>query len=209
MGEMKEAAILIVEDEKVIALSTRMVLERKGYRVIDMVESGEEAIETVKREKPDLVIMDIQLAGKLNGIETTHILNEHDDIPVVYASAYSDREILEKAKITSPYSFIVKPIKERELEIVIEIALERARMQKQQQELIAELREALHKVKTLKGLLPICANCKKIRDDEGYWHQVEEYIQNHSDADFTHGICPDCAKILYPDIFKEDGTEED
>jgi hypothetical protein len=64
--------------------------------------------------------------------------------------------------------------------------------------LILELRDALAHVKTLSGLLPICANCKKIRDDKGYWHSVEVYVRDHSEADFSHGMCPDCAKELYP-----------
>ena len=61
-----------------------------------------------------------------------------------------------------------------------------------------KLMKALKEIKTLSGLLPICASCKKIRDDKGYWNQMEGYIQQHSDAQFSHGICPDCAKILYP-----------
>lgn len=63
-----------------------------------------------------------------------------------------------------------------------------------------KLLNAMNEIKTLSGLLPICASCKKIRDDKGYWNQIERYIQQHSDAQFTHGICPDCAKRIYPDI---------
>ena len=66
--------------------------------------------------------------------------------------------------------------------------------------LIHDLQDALANVKSLSGLLPICASCKKIRDDKGYWSQVESYIQKHSDATFTHGLCPDCIKKLYPDL---------
>ena len=66
---------------------------------------------------------------------------------------------------------------------------------------IAELQEALAEVKTLSGLLPICATCKKIRDDQGYWNQIEAYIGEHSEAEFSHGICPGCAKKLYPEIY--------
>ncbi len=78
----------------------------------------------------------------------------------------------------------------------------------ERERLIAELQEALSKVKTLSGLIPICASCKKIRDDRGYWNQVEAYIGKHSDAKFSHGICPDCAKKLYPELFEEEGAEE-
>jgi transcriptional regulator with GAF, ATPase, and Fis domain len=80
---------------------------------------------------------------------------------------------------------------------------ERKRAEEQREKLIAELREALARVKTLSGLLPICAACKKIRDDQGYWHQVEVYVRDHSEADFTHGICPDCRQRLYPGLYPE------
>lgn len=71
---------------------------------------------------------------------------------------------------------------------------------------VAELKEALGKVKTLSGFLPICASCKKIRDDRGYWNQIESYIRDHSEAEFSHGICPGCARDLYPELFDENGN---
>jgi hypothetical protein len=77
------------------------------------------------------------------------------------------------------------------------------RSQEEQQQLIGELREAMSQVQTLKGFLPICASCKKIRDDDGYWTQIETYIRDHSEAEFSHGLCPDCARTLYPDLFTE------
>ena len=80
---------------------------------------------------------------------------------------------------------------------------------KEREKLIVELQEALAKVKTLSGMLPICASCKKIRDDKGYWNQIESYIGRHSDAQFSHGICPDCARKLYPEYFKGDDSLED
>ena len=70
---------------------------------------------------------------------------------------------------------------------------------------IARLREALAQVKALSGILPICASCKKIRDDEGYWTQIETYLKSRTDAQFTHGLCPDCARRLYPEVFGKPG----
>jgi hypothetical protein len=67
-------------------------------------------------------------------------------------------------------------------------------------EIIAQLHKALEEVKTLSGFLPICASCKKIRDDKGYWNQIEAYISEHSEVEFSHGICPECIKKLYPDF---------
>ena len=79
----------------------------------------------------------------------------------------------------------------------------RKRIEQEREELIARLREALAKIRTLRGLLPICVSCKKIRDDSGYWNQLESYLREHSEADFTHGLCPECAQRLYPDLYEK------
>ena len=79
----------------------------------------------------------------------------------------------------------------------------RKQAEKEREKLILELQQALKEVKTLSGLLPICASCKKIRDDKGYWKQIEAYISEHTEAEFSHGICPDCFKRLYPDVYEE------
>gem|GEM_PF-972972 len=92
-----------------------------------------------------------------------------------------------------------REIKEAHAKIRLEVD-ERRRAETEKEKVICELRNALNQVKTLKGLLPICASCKKIRDDKGYWNQIESFIACHSDAEFTHGICPECAKKLYGDL---------
>jgi PAS domain S-box-containing protein len=81
---------------------------------------------------------------------------------------------------------------------------DRKKAEKEREKVILKLQDALTQVKTLKGLLPICAHCKKVRDDEGYWQQIEQYIHDHSEAEFSHGICPDCLEKHYPDLFKGD-----
>jgi len=78
----------------------------------------------------------------------------------------------------------------------------RKEIEADRENLITKLQEALNKIKTLRGIIPICASCKKIRDDKGFWNQVESYIKEHSEADFSHGICPDCAQKLYPGFYK-------
>ena len=72
--------------------------------------------------------------------------------------------------------------------------------------LIIQLQASLSEIKKLSGLLPICSSCKKIRDDKGYWNQIESYIREHSEAEFTHSICPECSKKLYPDFYKENNS---
>ena len=90
----------------------------------------------------------------------------------------------------------------RQLQLQIE---ERKKVQMEKEKLIVKLKKALGEVKALGGLLPICASCKKIRDDKGYWNQLEHYIQKHSEAEFSHSVCPNCAKKLYPDLNIHDG----
>ena len=85
--------------------------------------------------------------------------------------------------------------------IILRDITARKQLEQEREELISTLQETLGQVKTLSGLLPICANCKKIRDDSGYWHDVAVYIRDHSEAKFSHGICPDCLKILYPELY--------
>jgi hypothetical protein len=84
--------------------------------------------------------------------------------------------------------------------IVVYLLSGRKNAEAEREQLIGELTEALANVKTLRGLLPICAACKKVRDDKGYWNQIEAYLRAHSEASFSHAICPECAKRLYPDL---------
>jgi two-component system cell cycle sensor histidine kinase/response regulator CckA len=110
-------------------------------------------------------------------------------------------------------SITVSPIKNTEgdiqgASIVLRDITERRRQERERVRLIEELKEALKRVKTLNGLLPICASCKKIRNDGGYWEQVETYIRSRSNAEFTHGICPDCVRQLYPEYQSILGSTE-
>ena len=113
------------------------------------------------------------------------------------------------SKYLDIYCNLEKKISERTRELdeangklVLEIE-ERKRTEAEKEQLIAQLQKAMQEVKVLSGFLPICASCKKIRDDSGYWSQIEEYISKHSNALFSHGICPDCVKKLYPDFHDE------
>jgi len=88
----------------------------------------------------------------------------------------------------------------RQIRAAVSDITDRKLAQEQRDKLISDLQKTLSEVKTLRGFLPICSNCKKIRDDKGYWNQIESYIRDRSDAEFSHGICPECAKKLYPDM---------
>jgi PAS domain S-box-containing protein len=119
-----------------------------------------------------------------------------------------DDVFMRKDGTAMPVAYISAPIVEGERVVAVVVAFRditaRRLREAERERLITELQDALDKVKTLKGMIPICSSCKKIRDDTGYWSQIEAYIRDHSDAEFSHGICPDCAKRLYPDFYKDE-----
>lgn len=127
---MKSIQILVVEDEIIIAENIKRKLENLGYTVSAVVPSGEEAIQRAEEKHPDLVLMDIKLEGKMDGVEAAEQIRVRFDIPVVYLTAYSDRDTLQRAKITEPFGYILKPLEVRELHSVIEIALYKHKMER-------------------------------------------------------------------------------
>ncbi len=197
---MKKWDIMIVEDEVLIAAELAQQLNSFGYNVPVSVTSGEKALEKLTEVTPDLILMDIQLKGELDGIETAKQIHDHYKIPVIFLTAFADEKFLQKAKTSEPFGYLIKPIDIRELHSTIEMALFKAATEREKEQLIGELKAALAENNILKGFIPICASCKKIRDDKGYWEQIEKYIQDHSRAIFSHGICPDCIRKLYPDL---------
>jgi CheY-like chemotaxis protein len=197
------ARILVVEDEAIVAADLEDRLGRMGYDVVGTAESGEEAIQKTRELKPDLVFMDIMLKGAMDGIEAAALMREEQSIPVIFLTANSNDAIINRAKVSEPFAYLLKPFEERHLKINVEMSLYKHRMELERELLILELQEALSKVKTLTGLLPICAWCKNIRDDEGYWLSVEKYIQQNSDAKLSHGVCPDCARKHFSEFMQE------
>ena len=200
--------ILVVEDESIVAMDIAATLRNLGYEVTATVPSGEQAVREVEENMPDLVLMDIVLKGEMDGIVAAERIRSLFNVPIVFLTAYADKKTLERAKITGPFGYIMKPFEETDLRVALEIALYKANMEAEREQLIAKLQDALDTIKTLSGLIPICASCKKIRDDKGYWQAVEQYIEQHSDAEFTHGICPECLRKLYPEYADDILVEE-
>ncbi|MBD2043448.1 ATP-binding protein [Microcoleus sp. FACHB-672] len=142
---MAKASIIIVEDERIIALDLKNSLKNLGYAVEAIVSSGEKAIEKVAEIHPDLVLMDIMLQGKMDGVEAAEVIRTLYQVPVVFLTSHTDEATLEKAKKTKPFGYIVKPFEERDLHTTLEIALARAKAE-------AEVRKALEKEKELNEL---------------------------------------------------------
>ena len=144
---MPESRILIVEDERVVANALARNLEGLGYQVVSAVASGEEALTKAEETRPDLVLMDIRLEGEMDGIEAAGLITSRFDIPVIFVTAYADRNVLAKAKITEPYGYLIKPLSKRELHSAVEIALYKHEMAK-------KLRESEEKHRELAEFLP-------------------------------------------------------
>ena len=128
---MAEGRILIVEDEHIVAMGIKRMLKGLGYTVTGVASSGEDAISKAESTFPDVVLMDIMLKGDMDGVEAAKEIRERFDVPVVYLTAYSDNNILERAKRTEPLGYIVKPFDEKDLYSNIEVALHRHRKEKE------------------------------------------------------------------------------
>ncbi len=126
--------ILVVEDESIVALSLKRVLKNLNFEVVGTAATGENAIKKAEQHSPDLILMDIFLKGDMNGIEAAQKISSFKDIPVVFLTAYSDTEIIEKVKKTEPYGYIIKPFEDRELQVVIENALYKHKIDKKLKE---------------------------------------------------------------------------
>jgi CheY-like chemotaxis protein len=184
-----EKTILVVDDAEANVDILLAIL--KYYDVIPST-SGEDALALVKEEKVDLILLDILMPG-MDGLEVCRRLKADPatmDIPVIFITVKNDEKSIEEAYESGGVDYVTKPFKPVEL-------LARVRTQLTLRETITDLQVALDNIKTLNGLLPICSYCKKIRDDKGYWNNLESYIQKHSDASFTHGICAECADKFY------------
>jgi PAS domain S-box-containing protein len=141
---MSKERIMIVEDEIVTARSLQMTLKKLGYVVITIMSSGEQAVQKVENgERPDLVLMDISLQGKMDGIDTARIINTRFDIPVIYLTSNVSKLVYDKAKTTNPYGYLTKPFKKDELHTVIELGLYRHKSDEDRRMLVTELKKEI------------------------------------------------------------------
>jgi CheY-like chemotaxis protein len=174
--------------------------------------TGKECLDVVRDRHPDLVLLDVMLPD-MTGVQVCKQIKTDkklDDIFVILASGIKvSSEHQTEGLDTGADGYVIRPIPNKELLARVQAGerikrAEDALREKgiQQQNLIAELEAALAEIKTLKGCIPICASCKKIRDDEGYWNQLESYISKHTDAVFTHGICPTCLEQARAEMTK-------
>lgn len=160
-------------------------------------------------EAPALAILDwmMPLMDGLEIVRRLRALPTNRPPYLIMLTAKGDSVDLITALTAGANDYMTKPFRHGELCARVEVGLRMLELQAMLVTKIEELRQALDDIKTLRGIVPICANCKNIRDDQGYWKQVEIYVRDHTEAEFSHGICPTCAKKLYPDYTEELGSE--
>ena len=141
---MGKARVLVVEDEGVIRDYIKVTLQDLGYSVPAAVATGEDAVAKAEETRPDLVLMDIRLKGKLDGIEAARQIGSHLNIPVIYLTSYADENTLERAKTTRPFGYIVKPFDEKEVHATIEMAIYKDREEKQMKERLLQELQSTH-----------------------------------------------------------------
>jgi PAS domain S-box-containing protein len=127
---MTNPMIMIVEDEIVVAMELEERLKSMGYRISVVVSSGEAAVSGVESCQPDLILMDIRLHGKIDGIQAARLINKRYDVPIIYLTAYADDATLNRAKLTQPFGYLIKPFSEKELKTTIEVSLYRHQQEK-------------------------------------------------------------------------------
>ncbi|HTR98995.1 MAG TPA: response regulator [Bacteroidota bacterium] len=189
--------VLVAEDDSLVADIIEHQLGLIGCAVVGRATDGNQVVAQSKELSPDAVLMDIEMPG-LDGLEATAEIQRTAPRPVVLLTAHESPDLVARAGRAGAGGYLVKPTTPEELERTLAIALARFGDLVELRRLNRELSDALASVKMLSGLLPICANCKKIRDDRGYWVAVEGYIMAHTEARFSHGCCPECRQKLYP-----------
>ena len=190
--------VLIAEDQVFINKMIQYEMEGIGHTVIGQALNGRQAVELTAVLRPDVVLMDIEMPV-MDGLEAARLIKEKYPCPVVLLTSHDDPEMVRRASQVGVGAYLLKPPGVEEIERALIMAVARFADLMELRRLNNELKIALDNVKVLSGLLPICANCKKIRDDKGYWEAVDGYFTKHSDVHFTHGICPDCIKKYYPE----------
>jgi YesN/AraC family two-component response regulator len=191
--------VLIAEDQEFINKMIQYQMEGIGHTVIGQAMNGRQAVELVDVLQPDVVLMDIEMP-EMDGLEAARLIKEKHPCPVVLLTSHDDPEMVRRASQVGVGAYLLKPPSVEEIERALIMAVARFADLTELRRLNNELKIALDNMKVLSGLLPICANCKKIRDDKGYWEAVDGYFSKHSDVQFTHGICPDCIEKYYPEF---------
>ena len=203
--------VLIAEDDAVSRMVLEAALTKWGHEVV-VTTDGEAAWETLKRDDaPRLAVLDVMMPG-LDGIEICRRLREQTSMTPVYVillTAMAAKGDIVRGLDAGANDYVTKPFDHDELRARVRVGATVVELQRSLAERVNELVLAVSQVKRLEGILPICSYCKHVRDDGNYWQQVETYISEHSDARFSHSICPGCYEnVVRPSLAQAAGRRE-
>ena len=199
MGD-QHIRLVVAEDDFLVCEELKRILRGKTYEIVGEAGNGVQAIRLVTELRPDAVLMDIKMP-EMDGLEASRRIAETCPTPVVIMTAYEAADLVETASKAGVAAFLTKPPVLAEIDRAIAIAMARHADLMELRRVNEELQTALGEIKTLRGILPLCSFCKKIRTPEGTWENVDVYIYKHTEADISHSLCPDCLKEHYPDIY--------
>jgi sigma-B regulation protein RsbU (phosphoserine phosphatase) len=190
--------ILIAEDDFVSRMMLTDLLKKKGHEVMVTVDGAEAWDALRKPDAPALAVLDWMMP-EMDGVEVVRRVRamQTDRPPyIILLTAKGEKADIIAGLDVGANDYLAKPFDPGELRARIDVGRRMVEMQDILAAKVEELRQALDQIKTLRGIVPICANCKKIRDDRGYWNQVEVYVRDHTEAEFTHALCPECMKKM-------------
>jgi len=204
--------ILIVDDSPDQQVLLRDILGKAGHTDLLSADSAKVAFPMLDMDgqdpptQIDLILMDVFMP-ELDGVEACRQIKRRPhlcDIPIIMVTAKSDRSNLQAAFAAGANDYIVELLARVSSALALKKEMDcRKAREGELRRSNDELQKALREVKVLRGLIPICASCKKIRNDGGFWQQLEEYIGEHSEAEFSHGICQPCVEKLYPGVYPD------
>lgn len=197
--------ILIADDDDVSRLALGAMLTKRGHELVAASDGKEAWLAFQGENPPKLAILDWMMPG-MDGVQVCRQVRAAPKMKATYlillTSRGSKEHVLEGLR-AGANDYVTKPFDREELEARVNVGVQVVQLQAELALRVAELEDALGRVKQLQGLLPICSYCKKIRDDQDYWHQVDRYIGTHAEVKFSHGICPDCwRQIVQPEMEK-------
>ena len=205
-------SVLIAEDERIYRRVLEVSLSRIGYNVIT-TKNGQEALDVLRGDdSPQIAVLD-WIMPEMDGIDVIKKVRAKDREEYVYMillTTKSQQEEILEGLAAGADDYLLKPVSRKELNARIRVGLRVVNLEQRLKRRVNQLQAALEEVRQLKGMLPICSYCKKIRDDKKYWTNVEDYVASHTEAQFSHSICPECyEKHVLPEFRKLDSKKDD
>ncbi len=202
--------ILIAEDDVTSRRILEVVLDKWGYGVTSATD-GDEAWQLIQEaDSPDLLVLDWMMPGK-SGVELCELVRKMDRQQrkyIILLTALTSSENIVEGLQAGADDYVTKPFNQDELRVRLEAGRRIVQLQGDLVDQIRELRAALDHVERLQGLLPICMQCKKIRDEDEIWQRLEDYISEYTDIRLSHGLCPECARAYYSELEQLEGRDE-